>query len=85
MENLMLDCSKGIPLHEFVLRFLRIHPFGDGNGRTVKLIVYFLSQREYIWENQNEFIEILRNNDYKKMEKYLCKLVRKKDTPSIFI
>ena len=40
MSNLMNETERP---EYFLLEFLRIHPFDDGNGRTAKLIYYLLS------------------------------------------
>lgn len=37
--------SKLLAIGEFVLDFLAIHPFGDGNGRTARLLSTYLLER----------------------------------------
>lgn len=37
---------------EFFERFLHIHPFVDGNGRTAKLIFWFITDLKPYWSNQ---------------------------------
>lgn len=41
--KLLLDKGRYLPYDDFVKRFLEIHPFSDGNGRTASLIYNWLS------------------------------------------
>ena len=44
MGNLLLDLNNHtISVEEFLIRFLNIHPFDDGNGRTIKMLFCFIT------------------------------------------
>lgn len=75
MDNLVQKVkSNSIDASEFLMRFLKIHPFNDGNGRTAKLLTFFITKRRYIWTNQEKFIEILISGDTTAMRLYLDSL-----------
>lgn len=77
MENLILDVQNHtIKEEEFALRFLKIHPFKDGNGRTLKLVMSHIYNKLYLWENQKEFVTLLKNDDVKNMKIYLSNITK---------
>ena len=63
-------------LAEFVFDFLEIHPFSDGNGRTVKFIVWYALKgfkrlNTFYCLDYHLWCEIIHHNRYKSMLEWL--------------
>jgi len=58
LKNSNSDIEKIKIILEYHIKFERIHPFSDGNGRTGRLIMLAL-----MLENRAKYMDILRNQD----------------------
>lgn len=77
-ESLMFNKNKLHPVELAAithLRFVIIHPFGDGNGRISRLIMNFiLSRKKYpmldiSYENRNSYYNALERSNTKNDER----------------
>lgn len=62
-------------LVEFVFEFLHIHPFADGNGRTIKFLVWYVMKsfnkmRHFFSLDYNTWCDIIHKKSYDSMLKW---------------
>lgn len=83
IKNAKTDEEKVEIILDQHIKFERIHPFGDGNGRTGRLLIIDSCLRENLVpiiipkEDKTKYIEFLANEDSKNFTKWALKLQKK--------
>lgn len=83
IKNAKTDEEKVEIILDQHIKFERIHPFGDGNGRTGRLLIIDSCLRENLVpiiipkEDKTKYIEFLANEDSKNFTKWALELQKK--------
>lgn len=83
IKNAKTDEEKVEIILDQHIKFERIHPFGDGNGRTGRLLIIDSCLRENLVpiiipkEEKTKYIEFLANEDSKNFTKWALELQKK--------
>lgn len=83
IKNAKTDEKKVEIILDQHIKFERIHPFGDGNGRTGRLLIIDSCLRENLVpiiipkEEKTKYIEFLANEDSKNFTKWALELQKK--------